>query len=117
MRNRHAFVLLVGLVPMAALPAAAQEFKLQEVGSLNDVPIAQLKPKSIVFTDRRKDEVADPDSGLLPFEDWAKTRPAQKAALGLFPSYNEPTIITTVDGFTKRQKEKLHLYVAEARVL
>jgi hypothetical protein len=79
--------------------------------------VPQLKPRSIVFTDRRKDEVTDPDSGLLPFEDWTKTRPLQKAALSLFPSYSEPTIIMTVDGFTKRHKEKLHLYVAEARVL
>lgn len=117
MRNRHVLALLVALAPLAIQPAGAQEFKIREVSSLNDVPVAQLAAKTMVFTDRRKDEVADPDSGLLPFEDWAKTRPLQKAALSPFPSYSEPTIIMTVDGFTKRHKEKLHLYVAEARML
>jgi hypothetical protein len=32
-----------------------------------------------------------------------------------FPSYLEPNVETTVDGVRKRFKEKLHMYVAEAR--
>jgi hypothetical protein len=113
------------LAPLAALvllsgahaPVLAQEFHIQEVASLSEVAVMDLKAKTIVFTDRRKDEIADPDSGLLRFEDWARTRPLQKQALSPFPSYAEPIIIRTVDGFTRRHREKLHLYVAEARVL
>src|SRR5262249_17931703 len=40
---------------------------------------------------------------------------ARKAVLDAFPSYLEPYVETTVDGVPKRFKEKLHMYVAEAR--
>src|SRR5262249_60980394 len=38
-----------------------------------------------------------------------------KQFLTPFPSYLEPYVETTVDGVPKRFKEKLHMYVAEAR--
>jgi hypothetical protein len=38
-----------------------------------------------------------------------------KQALSLYPAYAEPTINVTVHGITKPYKEKLHMYVAEAR--
>jgi hypothetical protein len=41
----------------------------------------------------------------------------QKQFLGPFPSYMEPTIKVSVHGITKSYKEKLHMYVVEARFL
>src|SRR4029077_8861863 len=76
---------------------------------------AQLKPKTIAFMDRPSDELIDPDAGLIRFEDWAQARPVEKQFLTPFPSYVEPTVEATVDGVRKRIKEKLHMYVAEAR--
>ena len=53
--------------------------------------------------------------GLIRFEDWAQTRPVEKQFLSPFPSYLEPIVEVTVDGVRKRFKEKLHMYVGEAR--
>src|SRR5205807_2327832 len=97
--------------------AGAEEFRLDEVTFLNQAGIAQLKPGIIAFTDHRKDELADPVSGLMRFEDWARTRPVQKQFLSLYPGYVEPTVATTVGGVTKPAVEKLRMYVAEARFL
>jgi hypothetical protein len=43
--------------------------------------------------------------------------PLQKRLLSLYESYVEPTINVTVHGVTKPYKEKLHVYVAQARFL
>src|SRR5262249_39712062 len=64
---------------------------------------------------RPSDELIDPDTGLIRFEDWAQARPLEKQFLTPFPSYLEPNVETIVDGVPKRFKEKLHMYVAEAR--
>ncbi|HEX2724199.1 MAG TPA: hypothetical protein VHN20_00100 [Beijerinckiaceae bacterium] len=93
--------------------AAAQEFRIEEVPASGNV--TALKPKTIAFTDYRNDELADAGTGLMRFEDWAKARPIQKQLLSLYPAYVEPTISITVHGVTKPYKEKLHIYVAEAR--
>lgn len=109
--TRHALALLACLaVPVSA---AAEEFRVEELAAIASV--ATLKPKTIAFTDYRNDELADAGTGLLRFEDWARARPIQKQLLSLFPSYVEPTISVTVHGVTKPYKEKLHMYVAEAR--
>ena len=79
------------------------------------MPLEQLKPKTIAFSDHRKDELADPGTGLIRFDDWARVRPLQKQILSLYPGYVEPTLKVKVDGVTKALKEKLHMYVAEAR--
>jgi hypothetical protein len=104
---------------LLAVPAfaAAQEYQVEEVPSAVEVDPARLKPRSVVFSDHRKDELADPVSGLISFEDWARARPVQKQLLSLYPSYAEPTINVSVNGLTKPYKEKLHVYVAEARFL
>jgi hypothetical protein len=114
MRTCATIILLVGI---AALPcgASSQEFRIEEVPSVTAVPIGTLKPKTIVFNDHRNDEVADPVSKLIRFEDWARVRPSQKEFLSLYPRYAEPTINITRDGATKPVTQKLHLYVAEAR--
>ena len=105
--------LLVALALTASgVSAGAEEFRIEEVASL---ATAQLKPNVIAFTDHRKDDIADPATGLIRFEDWARLRPTQKQLLGLYPGYVEPTVEVTVGGVTKPQIEKLQMYVAEAR--
>jgi hypothetical protein len=100
----------------AVLPALAQEYRIEEVPSVLTLNVAQLKPKTLAFSDHHKDELADPASGLMRFEDWARERPQQKQYLSLFPSFAE--ILKTVpDSNGKLQTEKLHVYVAESRFL
>jgi len=94
---------------------APAEFTVQEVTSAAALAPDQIKPKTIVFLDHPSEELIDPDSGLIRFEDWAQARPLEKQLLSPFPSFVEPMIETTVDGVRKRVKEKLHVYVAEAR--
>jgi hypothetical protein len=108
----------IGLMPLLLLlsgAANAPEFAIVDVPSITALPIEQLKPRTIAFTDHRKDEVADPGTGLIRFEDWARTRPLQKQSLSLHPNYVEPTLNIKVNGVTKPTIEKLHMYVAEAR--
>src|SRR5262245_62720398 len=118
--NRAA--LFAGLAALAAIcgtqiyaQADTQEFKIAEVTSPAGLGVEQLKPKSIAFVDRPSEELIDPDAGLIRFEDWAQARPIEKQFLTPFPSYVEPTVEVTVDGVRKRFKEKLHMYVGEAR--
>jgi hypothetical protein len=107
--------LALALALLAALPAGsvAQEFRIEDVPSIAGA--AQLKPRTIAFRDQPGDGLADPVTGLVRFEDWTRARPAHKQALSLYPAYAEPTINVTVRGITKPYKEKLHVYVAEAR--
>lgn len=97
----------------AAQPALAQEFKIEE--SKSDIAADRLKPKTILFTDHRNDELVDPKSGLIRFADWVRVKPLQKQVLSLYPAYDEPTISVTLNGVTKTHKRKLHMYIAEAR--
>jgi hypothetical protein len=114
--------LITGLVAFAAMGGAlipaqadAQEFRIAEVTSPAGLDVDQLKPNAIAFVDRPSEELIDPDAGLIRFEDWAQSRPIEKQFLSPFPSYLEPTVELTVDGVRKRFKEKLHMYVGEAR--
>ena len=114
--KRYAF--LLGLAALAAASSArveAQEFRIEEATSLAALAVEGLKPKTIAFVDRPSDELIDPDVGLIRFEDWAQAKPLEKQFLTPFPSYLEPTVEATVDGVRKRFKEKLHMYVGEAR--
>jgi hypothetical protein len=92
-----------------------QEFKVEDVTSAAKLAVDQLKPRTIAFLDKPSEELVDPDAGLIRFEDWAQARPVEKQFLTPFPSYTEPTVEATVDGVRKRFKEKLHMYVGEAR--
>jgi hypothetical protein len=109
--------LLVVLIALATASAQTRppEFQLEEITTPAGFAVERLKPKTIAFIDRPGDELIDPDAGLIRFEDWAQARPIEKQFLTPFPSYSEPTVETMVDGVRKRQKEKLHMYVAEAR--
>jgi hypothetical protein len=68
-----------------------------------------------MFLDRPSDELVDPDTGLIRFEDWVQARPLEKQLLSPFPSYVEPHVEIVVDGVRKRFKEKLHMYVGQGR--
>ncbi|MFL6799939.1 MAG: hypothetical protein ACJ8F3_21315 [Xanthobacteraceae bacterium] len=98
-----------------AASTQAQEFRIEDVSSTAALAVDQLKPNVIKFIDRPSEELIDPDAGLIRFEDWAQARPVEKQYLTPFPSYVEPTVDVTVEGVHKRFKEKLHMYVGEAR--
>ncbi len=114
MRVRDAAVAL-GVLALSLPTAGAAEFRLAEVRSLGAAPAPA--PQSIAFTDHRDDALADPATGLIRFEDWARAMPAQKQFLNLYPGYSEPTVNVTQNGITKPMTEKLHMYVAEARFM
>jgi hypothetical protein len=97
--------------------AHAQEFRVDDVPAAATLAPGQLKPKTIAFSDHRSDDLADKGTGLIRFEDWARERPLQKQILSLYPAYAEPTVTVTVNGLSKPYKEKLEVYVAEARFL
>ncbi len=110
-------VVVSALEPQASRgqDARTQEFRLQEAAALADVPIAQLKPKTIVVADTPAADVLDAGTGFMRYEDWARGRPVEQQFLGLYPGYGEPNADIIVDGVKKRYKEKLHMYVASAR--
>jgi hypothetical protein len=120
----RAIALLAGLIlavsalgPQASLgqDARSQEFRLQEVAALADVPLGQLKPKTVIVADTPAANVLDPGTGFMRYEDWARARPIEQQFLGLYPGYSEPNTDLIIDGVKKRYKEKLHMYVASAR--
>jgi hypothetical protein len=108
-------VAFAALVFLTSAPTHGQEFTIEDVGSPAAMAVDQLKPRVIKFMDRPSEELIDPDAGLMRFEDWAQARPAEKQLLSPFPSYLEPYTEVTVDGVRKRFKEKLHMYVGQAR--
>jgi hypothetical protein len=118
MRTSKLAALLLGLAAFAAgggTQAGAQEFRIEEAASPAELAVDRLKPRTIAFIDRPSEELIDADTGLIRFEDWAQARALEKQFLTPFPSYLEPTVEVTVDGVRKRFKEKLHMYVGEAR--
>ncbi len=107
--------LLSGSIAVLGLvgAASAQPFKIVEVASVATMPLSALAPHTVAFTDHKGDNLADRSSGLLKFDDWAQTRLVQKQFLGLFPTYDEPTLASPARG--KPRKRRLHVYIAEAR--
>jgi hypothetical protein len=110
----RAMALLAGLAACHA-GALAQEFALTETPSVTQLPVAQLKPRSIAFSDQPGDGLIDPAIGFIRYEDWAKARPIHQQFLSLYPGYAEPNVDIIVDGTRRRYRERLHMYVAEAR--
>jgi hypothetical protein len=112
---------LVGGVVAAGLAlgasARADGFRVEEVPSVTSVELSKLQPGTILFSDHGKDPLADPNTGLFRFEDWARERPVEKQQLSLYPGFVEPTVPVTAHGVTKQVKQKLHVYVVEARFL
>src|ERR1700753_3231585 len=93
----------------AVCGVAAQPFTIGEGASVAALPVAQIAPQTIAFTDHKNDNLSDRTSGLMRFDDWAQTRMQQKQYLGLFPSYGEPTVRSN----GRARKKRLHVYVAE----
>lgn len=109
-----------GLLALAAFSlssAYAQEFRVEEVPSIAAVPAAQMKAGTIYLSDHTGDKIADSETGLIKFEDWAREVPQEKRLLGLFPGYVEPRIKVSVHGIEKPYTEKLHVYVVGTRFL
>jgi hypothetical protein len=113
-RGLGVVALLAGLTAFSA-GSAAQEFEIVEVPSVTQLPIAQLKPRAIAFSDRPAEDLVDPAVGFMRYEDWAKARPIHQQLLSLYPGYAEPNVDIIVDGTRRRYRERLHMYVAEAR--
>jgi len=97
---------------MKQQPATPERIK--DVPSIEAVGLAGLKPGTILFTDHR-DEPAKPENGLVPYLDWGRVRPAERAALAPYPTYAEPDYMQTLNGVTKRRHETLKVYVAQGR--
>ena len=116
MRKQWLAVALAGALaaPVGTVGAAEQDFRMQETATLPALGTTALAPRTIVFTDHRNDELADAATGLFHFSDWERARPQQKQLLSLFPSYEEPAAAGT-DKTGKAKKQRLHVYVAEAR--
>jgi hypothetical protein len=102
------------LAVLALLPASAhaQEFRIEETASVTDRPVIELKPKTIAFADQPGE-----DGVFMRYEDWAKAKPLQQQFLSLYPGYTEPNLDIIIEGVKKRYREKLHMYVAEARFI
>jgi len=112
-----ALATLCALVAFVAPPhAQAQDFQVKDVPSLPPLSAGAPPPapRTILFTDHRNDELADPVTGLIRFSDWERSRPRQKELLALFPSYEEPAAGST-DAAGKSRRRRLHVYVADAR--
>jgi hypothetical protein len=114
---RHA-IALVGLIGSVSA-AGAQEFRIEEVGSARNFGVAQLKPGTIAFSDQQGGAAGEDATNLIGFKDWARTLPAQKKFLSLFPGYIEPTVIKAASGGAGSGPvtEKLIMYVAQARFI
>jgi hypothetical protein len=110
-------VLFLAILPAKAQAPdpKAQDFQLQDVSALSDLPPGQLKPRTIAFADRPPANALDAGTGFMRFEDWGKARAVEQQFLSLYPGYAEPNTDIVIDGVKKRYKEKLHMYVASAR--
>ncbi|WP_206732781.1 hypothetical protein [Bradyrhizobium zhanjiangense] len=104
----HRAAVLIAAWLAACTGAVAEEFQLEDVAAVASIPIAQIKPHTVIFADQRNDKLADSSTELIPFDDWARSRPVQRRFLSLFPSFVEPTL-------NQQTKLKLSVYQAEAR--
>lgn len=96
--------------------ASAQGFQIVKVASVAGSALDQLKPKTIFFNDHRVDDKSD-KGAFIHFDEWARTKPIQRQFLSLFPSFTEGTIHKVIDGTRKEVKDKLQMYITEARFM
>jgi len=109
-------IFLLGLAA-SVCSAQAQEFSVVKASSVVGTPVDQLKPRTIIFNDYRDNEAFEGGGGFVRFEDWGRVMPVQKQFLSLYPNYVEGIATKTVEGMTTTFKDRIHLYVAEARFL
>jgi len=114
-RSTLALVALVG----SFSAAGAQAFRVEEIGAVQNLPLPQLKPGVIAFSDQQSAASGDDPTRLISFADWSRTQPAQKKSLSLFPGYAEPTVTKTkgAEDTPVKVTEKLSMYVAQARFI
>jgi hypothetical protein len=115
MLRRYALILLAVVVIPAS--AYAEELNIEEVPSVTALAPEQIKPDVIAFSDRRPDEPADAATGLVRFEDWGRARPTQQRLLSLYTGYEEPSVTVTAGSGKKTRRQRLYVYVAQARFL
>lgn len=108
---------LIVLTAFCLSSVRAEEFRIEEVPSVTAVPPAQLKARTILFSDRAEVQNGEGTTSLIRFEDWARELPLEKRFLSLFPNYVEPTIKVSVHGIEKPYTERLHMYVVQTRFL
>src|ERR1041384_3156451 len=111
----HFRSLLLGSLAAGGIVGAAfaAPFRIVEVASVANLPVSEIAPQTVAFSDHKEDNVTDRTSGLIKFDDWAQTRPVQKQFLGLYPTYEEPVL--GLGTAAKPHKKRLHVYVAEGR--
>ena len=109
---RQALIAVLALAASTAV-AAAQEFQVVKATTVTTSPVKDLKPKTIAFNDHKDDE----GGGFIKFEDWGKINASQKQFLSLYPAFTEATVTRSVDGAVKTYKDKLQVYISEARFL
>src|SRR5215204_78957 len=114
MRRPALIAFVLGLAAVSS-GAHAQEFRIEDVAAAGVLPVEQLKPNTIAFTDPLAEELVDASTGFMRFEDWARAQPTQNQFLSLYPGYSEPNEDVVIDWVKKRYREKLHMYVAQAR--
>jgi hypothetical protein len=110
-------LVLVAGIGLLSNAANAQQFELQDAAPVDATPPAQLKPKTILFSDRGSGDPSEGGDIFTRYEDWAKGKPAQAQFLSLYPGYTEPNTDIIVDGTKKHYQQKLHVYVGQARFL
>ncbi len=126
-QGRHLAPIVVSLLVAGSTgwvaAADTPSFRIEEATSAQSFDVAQIKPGTIAFNDKvdvGAKDVSTKDEGavLMPFEEWARTRPAEKKFLALFPSYSEPTVTRhDTSGDTGPVVQKLSMYVARARFI
>ena len=101
---------------IAAAEAAGLPHRRSDLAA--KLEVAQIKPGTIAFNDKVEIGAKVDGAVLMPFEEWARTRPAEKKFLALFPTYSEPTVIRhEASGDTGPVVQKLSMYVARARFI
>jgi len=113
MRELAAISCFIALTAMSPSDTRASELRISEVSSLTG--IRDVAPLTVVFSDHQDDELADPTTGLIPFDEWAQAMSLQKRLLSPYPDFTQKLLPVGPEGAKKTLPEKLHMYVAEAR--
>jgi hypothetical protein len=111
-----AMVVAVVTLASAAEPQSGT-FRVEDVSSIAARPIDSVAASTVLFADEAKDPVTNPSAGLIPFNEWARTRPDEKQVLGLYSGYAESTVTRKIGGVTHRYPNALTMYVAEGRFI
>lgn len=118
-----ALVALISAIGSAAAEEPrAEPFRIEEASVAKAFDPASLKPGVVVFRDAEREGAGDVSSITIAFDEWARTQPAQKKFLALYPAYTEPqadktTSTSSAGSVGEHGERKLTMYVAQARFL